>query len=1498
MPTTRRRRNAATAVVEEQAAEMDEEQRQEEDHAQDQEQSQVIARLKFKEPLSWTVGKAIPVAELLTRLEKLFKELKDYEQDFVERDSLTSVANDLVQPKLLDHRDKGVRAYTACCLVEIFRLCAPDAPFDEKQLQGIFTLIAKFVLPALADPSDPYNTQHSHVLDSLVKVKSIVLLVDISASSSLILHIFTSCFDVLSGSSKASSGEEIGKNVEFHMTALLETLIDEAQMLPDQVVEIVLAQFLRADPRVLQGSGGKGKKSSPVDSRQSTLLMKQAPPAYNMAMNICNSQPEKMGRYITQYFSSVIMNVSGAGSGLLLSKSRSKAKAKDNEETDSEETSGPSEANLKELQKAHRLARELWRATPDVLQNIVPQIEAELAAENEDIRLLATETMGDMVAGIGAAGPPSPPMLDPAAYPSQSLQISRGPTEYNFLTTPNSPHAFNTVYPTPYQTFLGRRNDKSSRIRAAWTTTIGRIILTSAGNVGLDDTDESILLQYLAAMLMDGDEKVRLSAVEAIDLFSFQDFVLKLGKAGGVAESGSILCNLSERMKDPKHVIRTEAMTLLGKIWGIAAGAIAEGNERVHQLFAPIPSRILDTLYINDSAINALVDDVLFDSLFPLQYPPLKTKQTNGTLQKSRSHINGDSQLDRQPDEAFSADKIRVERMLLLVRDLEPRAKKVFFAFQGRQTGNAKVMDAFLRKCEDYNGGVIETNEAEIKKQLRGLIDWNAKTLPDPAKAVEDLQKFAKMHDRRSYALIRFCTALESDYRKVQKAIKELTKRIEESLGSGASVLDTIKHLVWRASIIFYNISHVPAIVDFARTDEKGLSSTAHEVLKDISTQNPGIFRTHVKELCEGLIQQAPSAKQSNDPSAVDTLKACAGFARKFPQEIPNDRKFLQSMVNFALYGSPPQAAKYAVSVLMSGPKKEMHAKDLAAQCTKDFQYGSPHFVSELATLSQLIVLAPVELENDIDAIIDIAINRVLLTHQPNSDICSEKDWHVHPDRHLQARTWALKILVNRLRGLPPATTDIGEVAAPVYKLLTTLVSNDGELSKTEESPKPHRIALRLQAAQLLLKLSVHSKHLDQLLTPSSFNNLATIAQDPTEKVRDGFIRSLMKYLAVGSASKLPSRFYVPIFLLAFEPAEQLKSSAQTWLRARTAALQRARDTTMEAVFVRLLSCLSWHPDFDSEGDEILGSVPYLLFYLTSVASADNLPLIFHVAQRVKTVQDGISEDADAVGREQANERLYIVSELAQAVIRRFAEEKGWSLQAWPGKLSLPADIFARMSGHEKAQEVATKQYLAEEVGERLEGVVRVWVRGKKRKAEGRERREAKKKVKRQTEKGEKKARAVRTPQKRRRVESEDAAPSSERRRSGRTKGGTSYVEQDDSEDERDMERWNQSDDVEEDDNEDEEMEKSSNGEDREMKGEGEDGEDGETEMPDAEPETKRTSRSRTKVLANRSMANGVAQGSTGKKAAVKKGRTPIPISSDKESDTDLSDPPESEQDV
>ncbi|KAF1812586.1 hypothetical protein P152DRAFT_343267 [Eremomyces bilateralis CBS 781.70] len=1262
--------------------------------------------LRFNDELSWRAGRTIPVRDLFTRLKALSAELRAVEQHEINRDSLLPVAKSLASTNLLNHKDRGIRAWTLCCVVDILSLCAPDAPYSGTQLKTLFNAIISSILPELANPSNSYNEQHAYVLKSLAEYQTIVLLIDADPSNNLLEACFRACFDVLSGPSKSDSGEELSINVQNYMTDILIALVNETSgSLPTEVVEIILAQFLRADPSTISNNApAKGKKGSVVDTTQSTLLIKDAPAAYNMAKNLCNSCAGPMARCVGTYFSTIIAD--NALSSLHLgsnsaSRSKSSKRAPDSDDIDGAGGKHVSEEDLQEVRKAHGLARELWRACPDALVEIIPQLDAELQTEDMHLRLYATETIGDMVAGIGAAGPPTISLLNPQAYPSQSLaSAADGPEEYNFLTTPTSPQSFMSHHYQAFQNFLGRRNDKIPSIRAAAITGIGRILLTSAGGVGLAPDDERQLLKCFSDMLVDGDDKVRLSAIRAIETFDFKTIVQRLGNSGPVDEPGSILNRLADRLKDKKPNVRSEAMVLVAKIWGVAEGAIAEGSERMAKLFGLMPSKLFETYYINDPDIIANVDRLTYNYLLPLGYPSIKSKSSaaqNGKSKAKNDQANGSTE--------ESPDQIRTERFLVLVKGLESRAKSVLLKKLASQGSAAKYMNAFIQRCEQYNGGVTDGDDTAIKTQLQMIIQFYAKTLPEPSRVTDDLWKFAEIHDRRCYALIKFCMDPESDYLKVSRSIREITKRITEAAGPNSSLLDVLTILLYRVSVLVYNKSHVPSIIDYSRSNGKGLGQTAHDILKEISSHTPSIFKAHVKELCQALESDVPSTDSPVKPGAVDNLKACSGFARHFADEVPKDRKFMQCLLAYATYGTPPKAAKHAVTIILTTTdKKELLARDIFQKCTSGFQYGSKHSLSRLAALSQLMLLASDKLDSsEVDQIISIAIKDVLQNPESaeaaDADPGPDPDWRDVPDEACEAKMWALKILVNQLQSCEDEKT-IKDIADRGFKVLHTLISQ-GHLPKTGPSPKAHQSRMRLLAAQLLLKLTT-DRRFDAYQGLREFNRLALVIQDPLPQVRSGFANKLMQYLG---QTKLPQRYYTYTFLLAYEPDREIKDTATTWIRSRAAAFAKAKDTSMEGTIARIISLLAHHPDFEPSIETLRDFVKYILFYLECVANEDNLSLIYAIAQRIKTVRDAINPKS---------ENIYQLSDLAQSVIRRFEDIKGWSIQALPVKPSLPAALFAVLPSHQVAQDIANKQYIPEELDEEMEDVVRAGLRPKK----------------------------------------------------------------------------------------------------------------------------------------------------------------------------------------
>ena len=1250
------------------------------------------------------------------------------------------------------------------------------------------------------------------MLNSLATVKSVVLLTDIPAADQLTTILFTTFFDIMANSHKSSTGEQLGKTVEMNMTVVLGIMVDESPNLPQDVIDIIVAQFLRIDPQVITGATGKGKKQLARDDKQSTFTLKELPPSYNMAKTVCNSASEKMAKHISQYFNDVVVDASTASSTKYSGKKNLHRKISDDlDEEELDLGGGPTEDDMNDLRKVHQLLRELWRACPAVLQNVIPQLEAELSAENVHLRSLATETLGDIMSGIGSAGLPPPSPLNPAAYPPVSLSDppNSNPLE-NILTKPSSPQPFPQAHPKAYASFLSRCNDKSAHIRSIWTTAIGRILTTSAGGVGLSQEEEGRLIDELARLLGDADEKVRMAAVKATGTFSFRDVVAKLGSSGSVGQSRSVLGHLTERVRDKKHAVRAEAMVVLARLWGVAEGAIADGEEEVISALGAAPSKILDTYYTNDVYINSLLDQVLFEQLLPLNYPPIKARGAKLTNNNSQTVKDIQASTDQEPD-YIDPDKIRTKRILVLARDLDERAKKVFFAVQQRQLLLAKVLDAFLQRCMDYNGGVVEGDEKQIKENMSRLIEILAKTMPDPAKVTEHLWKFAKMHDKRSYTLIRFCMGHEkvqgdetrtSDYRTVTKAMKEFQKRVNESTSAPSDLLNTMTPLLYRVSALVYNKSHIPAIMEYARTDERGLAATAHELLKEISSRIPEILKAHIQELCTALQNEAPTHTIDNPPSSVDNLRACASFAAKFINEIPKDRKFVLAMTNFALYGTPANAAKHAVTILMkTSDRREFLAKDLVRKCVKDFQYGKNGFLSKLATLSQLMLLAPEQTNEEADAISDITIEQILLRSRSTPGNASDAyDWTSNIDAECEAKCWSLKFLVNRVRShVEPET--LSETADPVYKLLVKLITQNGEMTPSKDTPSNYRSRLRLLAARQCLKLCLR-RSTDALLSAEAFNCLSLVAQDPLREVRSAFLQRLKNYLG---QQRLPQRFYAIPFLLAFEPSQSLRSDTTTWIRSRSTLFTAARmeqgskaPPVMESVFARLISLLAHHPDYAANTEDLVDFARYLSFYLQAVATADNVSLIYDIAQRVKQCRDAITPSPAM------DLNLYHLSDLAQLTIRKFEELHGWNIQTLPGKITLPKSLYTEIKEHINAQRIAERNYLPEGVEDGVEPLIKQSMRaaratGTKRRSDSQlngDNRGGKKakpsnmqKSNNNSEKRTDRAR-TKTPKKTKSRQNDASdVPTSERRRSGRAAAASSgqYTERDDEDDDEEM---------------------------------------------------------------------------------------------------------------
>ena len=190
-------------------------------------------KLKFHDKLA---GKGLSTDALLKKLKSLHTQLAELDQDRVDTGTLATVRKELIHNTILLHKDRGVKAFAACCLADILRLFAPDAPYTHNELRDIFQFFFRQLATGLRGSDSPYYNEYFHLLESLSTVKSVVLVCDLPNAEELMVDIFRDFFALVR--------HDLSKKIELHMADVLVALIDEATSLPSELMDIIMAQFL------------------------------------------------------------------------------------------------------------------------------------------------------------------------------------------------------------------------------------------------------------------------------------------------------------------------------------------------------------------------------------------------------------------------------------------------------------------------------------------------------------------------------------------------------------------------------------------------------------------------------------------------------------------------------------------------------------------------------------------------------------------------------------------------------------------------------------------------------------------------------------------------------------------------------------------------------------------------------------------------------------------------------------------------------------------------------------------------------------------------------------------------------------------------------------------------------------------------------------------------------------------------------------------------------
>lgn len=171
--------------------------------------------------------------ELIKRLKNLAHELSSADQTDGEP-KYHDVAQSLVNPFILKHRDKDVKVHAACCMADILRIFAPEAPYNEEQLKAVFTMIIN-QLKGLENTKSNLSKKYFYLLENLALVKSFNICLELDFQD-IILKLFKLLFQVVN--------ENHTNKIQNFMLDVMCPIIQEGESASQELLDTILINII------------------------------------------------------------------------------------------------------------------------------------------------------------------------------------------------------------------------------------------------------------------------------------------------------------------------------------------------------------------------------------------------------------------------------------------------------------------------------------------------------------------------------------------------------------------------------------------------------------------------------------------------------------------------------------------------------------------------------------------------------------------------------------------------------------------------------------------------------------------------------------------------------------------------------------------------------------------------------------------------------------------------------------------------------------------------------------------------------------------------------------------------------------------------------------------------------------------------------------------------------------------------------------------------------
>nr|CAI5853212.1 unnamed protein product [Callosobruchus analis] len=270
--------------------------------------------------------------ELIRRLKTLAHTLQAMGQDDGAYKQYIPLSLHLVEDQFLNHPSRDVQLLIACCIADVLRVYAPDAPYkDPEQVKTIFLFLIT-QLSGLKDPKDAAFKRYFYLLENLAYVKSFNMCFELQDCQEIFCALFHLMFNIVN--------DEHSGRVKSFMLDVLSPLISESDIVSNDLLDIILINIV--EPNKTQRKN-----------------------AYFLARELIIKTSETLEPYIQAFFNQVLIL-------------------------------GKEDKNLQICGKVYDLIYELNHIRPQILVAVLPQLECKLKSPMEGDRLAAVALLAKM----------------------------------------------------------------------------------------------------------------------------------------------------------------------------------------------------------------------------------------------------------------------------------------------------------------------------------------------------------------------------------------------------------------------------------------------------------------------------------------------------------------------------------------------------------------------------------------------------------------------------------------------------------------------------------------------------------------------------------------------------------------------------------------------------------------------------------------------------------------------------------------------------------------------------------------------------------------------------------------------------------------------------------------------------------------------------------------------------------------------------------------------